>query len=248
VAKNEQLMYDRNALDHSITEMVESGQYYKDARDWYAQVYLAPAPHRSLLVIVGAVIAFSAAVVVVGVSNLFPLTTKVPFVTWSRESGNYYPKLIKLAEETESAELIMARYFLKKYIVDREEYRPGEGENQRLRMMRVLTQSSQRIGRSYEDMMNPRSPQSPEVLYARHTTRVIEDVIIELPSGKKNLTNATVYFNTLLKRKGSKDETRQKWKAEIGFSLTDVDTVLKKKSQLKLLVSEYKVTEVPNEK
>jgi type IV secretory pathway component VirB8 len=235
---------DTKAFQASVVRMIETGQYFKDAQEWYAQVYLAPATQRSFMVIVMAAIVMAAFLTITSVDNLLPLTERAPFVTWSRTSEEYYPELKPLSDQNENIEHMVARYFISKYIQDRETYLPRNEEVQRARYSRVLAQSAKRVRRDYEQSIFASSANSFEQRYGRSFKREVRDIDVKFSHAGARLGEAEVHFTTEVIPLGQREGKQQRWAVKVNFAITDMEAVLEKTAPLRLLVRDYALSEV----
>lgn len=232
-------------LDKSINKAIESGEYYKDALDWYFHRFLLPISQRSIMTFIASVTVIALFPVAASFNSLFPLSDAVPFIIWSKYTDEKYPELRRLGEDLTRAEEMFARYFLINYVKDREEYYPNSKQLNRERRSRVRSQSSRRVNREYDTLISPKNKQSFINRFSSHTGRTVTNLKVTFPENQAKLQHAFIRFDTEEKRVNhNTPATVTHWEAEVLFRLTDIDLILSRKKELRLLVQSYKVRQV----
>lgn len=231
----------------NVARLIENGQYYKDARDWYSQMFLYPVTERALMLVVCLLVMFALLIMYTSIRSLYPLNSQLPFAIFSSwNSDEYYPELKKLADTMIDSEKVLKDYFIVNYVKDREEYSPPVDDVQtkinQNRHSRIRQQSNKRVQRTYNELIDIYNSNSPYQIYGYDTTRRILDDTIIVNYDKENPGLAVVNFTTE-ERKGTKSK-KTNWEATIAFSLTDINVVLDTETELKLVVREYDVIRV----
>lgn len=243
VKKNPNL--DAEALNASITTSIKNGQYFKDGFDWYCHRFLLPIAQRSILTIICIITLIAFIPVAYSFNYLFPLSDTIPFIIWSKYSDEKYPELIKLGESLENAEEMLVRHFVKSYVIDREEHYPKKRDLNKLRIGRIKQLSSRRVYREYTNFINVKNKASPTNLYGTHSSRDLTNFHIAFPGNQPKLVHTVIRYTATVKRVNSKQPAHvTHWEADITFRFTDIDLILSKKKDLRLLVQTYRVKQV----
>lgn len=228
-------------------ELIESGKYYEDVRGWYSQLYIYPMVERVLIATMLVVCCVCGLIVWKSIDNIYPLNVRVPFNVYSSwDSDEYYPELIKLANDTQQIEKEVAEYMLINYTVDRETYLPYLDEKATRynedRHSRVLEQSSKRMKRIYRDIIDPYNYESPFFSYDINTERIVDKEEARVEFHPTDPYIAYVYFKVIKKHDGK--ETKSNWVSEITYSIPDLVKVLREKKPIRLSVKKYIVTRI----
>ncbi len=107
-----------------IRYSVESGDFYKDAFEWYIFRYISPVCDRTWLfftTIASVVITYILAIMVI---NSFPIKEKIPIIVQAKDTVLYYPIITPLrdSKDLKTVEESVIKYLLINYIKEREEY------------------------------------------------------------------------------------------------------------------------------
>lgn len=226
-------------ITRSIAKNIQSGQYYKDARDWYSFRYLAPITERSLLFVIMLVSIFSGVIAVITSNSMFPTTTEVPVVVKVDDSLEHYTAIHRLNEKSSDnvdPYNAVAQYLVEHYVRIRESYDYTQFEPQYLRMRGA---SSKKVFREFQQEMSLENPNSRTVRLGRHSTRTVQVVKFQFAEDNELMHKAWVTFETQTMG-GNQDAIKEMWAAEISFTMTDVATARSSK-KMEFRVTNYKV-------
>ena len=113
-------MRDEN---QTIAESVRSGQYFEDAKDWYATSYIGPISERTFFLVIAVLAGIVGFCSFISLTALLPLVPKPAIVLSARDSsGEYVPRLIRLREQKGDPVEAIERFFVLQYLEAREGY------------------------------------------------------------------------------------------------------------------------------
>jgi len=205
-----------NSLDNPndlMAEKIRSGEYFREARRAYADIYLDPMSERYFFIIVTLLSLLIFFVSSVALSRLYPLAPEVPFAYPTQNFDEEMPVISPLAEPGVPPNLALKQYLLSEYIRRREAFDFGTLETN----VRVVhSMSEEAVYNDWQKELDPANPQSPIAQFERHTTRHIQVISARpLPDGSFDVT----YVATLSGPEGVK---KAAYIANIAFRYTEV--------------------------
>lgn len=224
-----------------VKESVRKGEYFQDAREWYAAKYLQPISMRAQFIVLTVLIIIATAISVYTMQRSF-VSMAMPFSIYAKDQVELYPLLKKLARRTEPLEISVARYFVSKYVELRESYNYVDfmEENKDTLMIKVQALSSRRIFKEYTTSLDPEENiNSPIILYKNQVRRSVEVTGVEFKKVDGALDSAVVNFTAIEQSKDS--STQKRYKADIHFMISDIANVSEGKEKLSFLVTSYKI-------
>lgn len=237
-------------ISRSIAERIKSGKYFTDARDWYAQKYLYPFNERAIL---GIVAIFFAICIVVSATNLyllFPISKEEPLILANDDVLNDKSILKEVMEkDTDIPQIAVSRYLVKYYVTLRESYFPSEFVQDKYQnvLNKVAALSSKPVFREYRAIYDIQNTNSPLVKYNNNAYRVVQIDSVSMPDGGKHPDSAVVYFTTKTSYLNQQNSNiSEKWRAEIYFTLPDLEDTFKSKDKnmLSFIVNDYQITKL----
>lgn len=227
-------------VNKNIQRYVDSGEYFKDAKDWYASKYLFPFTLRSV-VILFFVIMVGATYILIDLARDDAKIKQYPFPIYAYDTINYFPLMKSIADIKEPINISVARYFAGKYIEFREEYKymDLQGDGKIVLDKKIQALSSRRSFREYADYMDPElNPDSPYIKYKTQTQRVIKVKSVEL-FGRYDLPErASVVYEAIERTKGN--DVTSTWQADIDFTMLDLEKKdASNKTKLNFTVTNY---------
>jgi type IV secretory pathway component VirB8 len=211
-------------VNKNIQRYVDSGDYFKDAKEWYASKFLLPFSLRSYALLFFIVILF-ATYIMIELMKVDSAVKNMPFPMYAYDSVNYFPHIKPLTEVKEPINNSVARYMASKYVIFRESYNfnDTQGENKEISEKRIQALSSRRMYKEFIDYMNPdENPDSPLIRYKSQVKRVIEVKSVELFGQYDLPERASVTFEAIEKSKNGIDSTTT-WQADIDFTMLDLE-------------------------
>lgn len=207
----------------NIQRYVDSGQYFEDAKTWYAGKFLMPYTER-------AVVLFLGLWVVAGTYLLMKTTVKdfeikeYPFPIYALDQVKYFPYIKAISEIKEPINISVARYLASDYVKLREGYWSFDylDENKDFLEKRIAALSSRRMYREYLNFIDPRlNPDSPLIKYKNQVQRNIAIKLVEL-SGAPGFPERAVITYTATERSAAGEVTTTHM-AEMNFTLLDLE-------------------------
>lgn len=220
---------------------IQNGEFYKDAKEWYLSRFVQPLSLRAQVMLLSILILMATAISVYTIQRSF-VSTAIPFAIWAKDQVTLYPRLQKLASRTEPLEISVARYFVSKYVELRESYNYLDflDENKEAYLVKLQALSSRRSFKEYMEFMNPDdNPESPIVLYKNQIRRSIDIKSVSFNKVEGYLDSATIIFQATEKSKDSVHEST--YRAEVRFSISNIEKVASKKERLMFFVTSYQI-------
>ncbi|MEI7668520.1 MAG: VirB8/TrbF family protein [Pseudomonadota bacterium] len=207
---------ENNNLSHDI----ENGAYYTQARGWYSEVFHRPIAERSFYIVIIILASINFLYAASSVLGIFPLSISVPFVVYTENSIEDWPRMQKLSfDDSRNKNIAVMKYFIKSYITNRESYDLALYE---LRYRNVWSQSNEEVFNSYKSQIAADNPISPYRRYtnlAKRNINIIEPIRFEF--GKDSF-RSTVIFNSSVVSTVTKEElSRGRWQADITYKYSD---------------------------
>lgn len=199
-----------------VKRMLDSGEYFVQARIWYTERYLRPLGERSFFVVMTLLCALTIFLSLVVYSSMFPLQRNVPytilgnFETMYEDRPFIRPLRVVPAEDIN---LSVARFLLNNYVVTREKHRYEVLDIER-RFARLRSTTADDAFYKYQKETSPENPSSPTNKYGRNATREVAIQRVDMKLEKQPNT-ARVYYSTLL-TSGTNRQINQ-WVATITF-------------------------------
>lgn len=233
-----------------VADLVKSGEYFREASEWYDSKYHAPMAERSLMILITLVsvgIIFFATRAVIG---LLPLS-EVEYISFLQpDAAEKIPAVINLTTSFKATDRALMSYHVQDYVYHRERYNIQNVEKQYLR---VKALSSPQVFEEYTRYIDPRNPESPIARYERHTRRTIAINAIAFSDSTGRLEDdpqytpdrAAVNFTaTMTSLDGA--VKRETWQADVSFTYEKivVDQETYEVTPMKFMITGYKVRQL----
>lgn len=224
----------------AIKNYVETGQYFKEAHDWYTDKYLSPfSSYLCFLIMTLALMCTAYVMFMVAVADYKQQTYPFPIY---HEDVDSIARIKSVAKGAEPIHVSILRYMLSKYVDYRENYDP-ENLNQDAwneKMNIVKNMSSRGVFSKFASYIDTKqNPQSPILVYRLNTTRNIEVTSVQFMGDILHPEYAKVFFTAKEISKNSINTT--KWVAEIQFGMSDINAVVDEKVKFQFIVTRYNV-------
>ena len=196
-------------------ELLRSGQYYEQARDWYRVKYIGPISERNLFLMIGVLAALVGVVGFIAFLGLVPLAEKPGLIYKNARIDYAMPKLVRLRNGSEDINETIKRTLLLYYINARESYSADSFASSSLF---ITAHSDASVVAQYAAAVDPSNPRSPSALLGRAGTR---EVHVQSISTRKtgDTQTATVKFSTEIVSITALNKTQ--WTATIEFLYSD---------------------------
>jgi|GEM_PF-3769896 len=229
---------------HHITSKIQSGEYFKEARDWYAVKYLSIKTQHLYLFII-ALLSVCSTYIAIGTSILNQTTISYPIPLYFNNSMQYFPQILPLSQPGDTINISVGRYMVNYYITKREGYNPLkiDPENWAKHLSQIQSLSSRRVFSQYQAWVDPTiNPDSPLITYKDNTERTIDIKDIIFDRNEAIPSSAVVMFTSTEKTRDSAISSN--WSAEIKFSMADAGMAIEDPSDMQFVVTAYNATPI----
>ena len=156
--------------DNSLTERIESGQYFKDAMSWYHTKFTYVQTQFSLMLVVAMLAFVGFLLTFSGLVGFLPVSDKKLFVVYQSITPDTRLTLQTLSKPGDNPHIQLAKYYLSEYTKSREEYSPTRNDRN-LNFVSLLSDDA--TLQDYLDYTSNTNPESPIIVYANRGTREI---------------------------------------------------------------------------
>jgi type IV secretion system protein VirB8 len=222
----------------SVTDYVKSGEYYRDARNWYHKKYLFPIFEWSLLVIVILFTLFICGGLAFNVYYLFPLKIQREYLTYLDEGLDKAPVILKANSQKTELESITA-LLIKNYVKQREKY---NYDNIKQQLLYIKNNSTKLLFKEFYEGLSLTNPNSLILKFKKDAKRTI------LPKAVKFSNNNMVNVNFISKAENLRGELIEdaEWEAVISFESDKINPQATPGTRFGFIVTNYKVRLVKN--
>lgn len=234
-----------NEAKRLIAKMIDSGEYFRDAKEWYAAKYLYPYTQRIYIgIIAGILIVFTT--VIFKTALIDNTKERYPFPIYAEDEVKYFFKIKPISAGAEPVAISVARYFASIYVESREQYDfkiINDKENWKEMLRKVRELSSRKVFSDYVDYIDTSTnPDSPIIRYKDFTKRKIEIQKVEFPKISNNPASAKIYYKAI--EITSNDEKVSFWVADLNFSMSEIDKIIDDKSGVEFTITKYTTSQL----
>lgn len=227
-----------NPIAGQISQDVESGKYFSEAREWYHNIYIKPASECAMMYVltIGAITLWC--ITLFNLYSVLPYKENITVVAKLNNTIDYYPKLRRLVNNYDSN---VIKFIASRYVKAKESYLPHEFQSNYLFVYR---NSSKKIFDQHRQYIDPSNPKSPLASYG-WKGKIIVDIKEVLHNDDKNLT-------VIFTKKGYDNYNKllfaQNLAAKIKYKVGDIDLRSGKNSRINFTVDSYSVNEIKQSK
>lgn len=231
-------------INRSISNYIKSGEYYKDARSWYANRFLRPMSEKAYLLLL---ICFY--LLVLSISGYYyyntnPADPEVTYMLPSDDISKTYLVIKPAGNYQESPQIDIDKYLVANYVTQREAYIYGDDEQKnQLNFVRNTTVGTEYL--KYKDMISDTNPDSPALIYLdkyRKTIKVVKTNITKIAPG---IQQGMVYFQANLRNVASNQVISKDFVATVRFKVDNIKTLIGTEAKkVGFLVTGYSIKEV----
>lgn len=241
-----------------VTEMVRSGQYFQEAREWYQHKYLSPVVERAYFILLSFLTLIIIILAFTTLASFFPLKMHKPVFAKINDPTTQYTEFKVLgnrADVEEDPHPQVQKYLLKKFLDAYESY-DFRKDFQRMRRNEnfVKQLANEDVLNEYKGYVSTNNPDSPILRLREKAILTIEPVessfniqrVAGVGDGGKNTPsryNAAVDFFMYETNIAGTQTT--KWRAQISFIYKDIRY---DRSAKDFTTMEFKVTSYASEK
>jgi type IV secretory pathway component VirB8 len=231
-------------IAQSVMNGVKTGEYFKDAQDWYKKRYLYPFTERSLLFVI-CIITFIL-MVLSGATIYFalPLREEVPFSIAVEDMVNKFTKIQSLTSYEDHPDQALASYLVSHYVKMRESFSLRDVEKQ---LLRVRQNSSRQVYKEFESSFfsNQAIGKSYESKKYFIRTVLVHEILLTLAEQASSANMATILFDVVEENRQTKEKQKSRWRADVRFSLPTIAHMIQSGTKnILFVVTDYKLSEM----
>ncbi|MCP5369615.1 MAG: hypothetical protein H6909_02880 [Rickettsiaceae bacterium] len=219
----------------SLKQLIESGQYFEEAKKWYRVSYIHPFSQRSFLLIISVISLVVFVSILINIYNLFPLKKEVQYIINSAAITDKAVKVYQARYEHHDAQLSITNILVNKYIVAREKYNYPDLKKQ---FTYVKNNSTRIIFQRFLSFMNIDNPDSLILKYQKNIKRDIEIISAAYP----DQNSAIVTFQTIAQDVTGKKYEDKVWQVQLQFDIDQVDVDISSGKKFNFTVTDYETT------
>jgi type IV secretion system protein VirB8 len=228
-------------LNRSISNYVKSGQYYADARAWYANKFIFALTQRTYITFILSIFAFSLLVLGFFYSITEPASPVVNYKVNSEDIARDYSVIFPAGKSTEKPQLQITKYMLANYVKKRESYQFGHTDDQ-LNFVKNTTVGTEYL--KYENMMSINNPVSPLMIYQDANVKLVKIKDVQILKVQDDYIEGAVYFTSTVRNIASNRMDSFNMVSKINFKIDNIEELLKQNAKkLNFLVLEYNLKE-----
>ena len=113
---------EQQEYNNFIKASVASGDYFKDARDWYMIRYVYPVCERTILFFIAGFAGVIFYILTTTIMTSLPIKEEVPIIIRPTDQSKYFPviKKLKNSVELQNVDEAVVKYLITEYIKKRE--------------------------------------------------------------------------------------------------------------------------------
>ena len=195
-----------------------------------------PMSERYMYICITTIAILILGVAVYAAQQLYPLERSVPFIFNTHDIVNDLPRMKSLvAQKGENPSEALLRFLVKNYVAMRESY---DIETFDRNANGIRQQSIPQVVAEFQSFINPSNPESPIVLYQRHSKRSV--IILATKRLVDQDYGMEVYFDVTVE--SQREVKKSRWQADIAFSYSGVelDDTGEKVKPISFVVTKYR--------
>ncbi|MDF2966008.1 MAG: virB8 [Rickettsiaceae bacterium] len=226
-------------IKKSVTEYIKSGEYFRDAREWYHKKYVFPTFEWSALAVVVAFILLIVSGLIFNIYYLFPLKLQRQYISYVKSDGtDKIPMIIKANSQPNELQSILA-LLIKNYVLQREKYNYEEIKQQ---LLFVKNNSTRLLFKEFYESLSLSNANSLILKFKKDARRNAKPISVRF------LNNNTVLVTFEAKAEGNKGEIIEDaiWESTISFESDKIDPQAAPGTRFGFIVTDYKARQVKN--
>jgi type IV secretion system protein VirB8 len=228
-------------VQESIKELIESGNYYSDAKSWYHYKYIQPISQRSYILLFSSVAIVVFLGIVVNIKGLLPLTVQIRYLINADASTNKTAQILRANQIEDAPTTSIADILIKNYVLKRESYRYDDLKKQ---FVFVKNNSTRIVFRKFYNFMNIDNPTSPVMTYQKSISRTPTIISTKYPGPNK----AIVKFGTTAQDASGTQVENMVWQATIDYEIDDINPNLPNNTRFNFTITDYQLTMLKDKK
>lgn len=222
-------------MSGSLKQLIESGEYFDEAKRWYQTSYIHPFSQRSFLLIITVISVVMFFSIVVNIYNLFPMKREVQYIINSADLTDKSVKIYKATYDDRDVQLSITNVLVNKYIIAREKYTYQDLKTQ---FTYVKNNSTRVIFQRFLSFMNIDNPESLILKYQKNVNREVTIVSSSYP----DQNNAIVTMHSVAKDITGKTYEDKLWQIKLQFDIDKVDIDVSSGQKFNFTVTNYETT------
>ncbi len=222
-------------MSGSLKQLIESGEYFEEAKRWYKTSYIHPFSQRSFLLIISVISLVVFLSILVNIYNLFPMKREVQYIINSADLTDKAVKIYKATYDDRDVQLSITNVLVNKYIIAREKYNYQDLKKQ---FTYVKNNSTRVIFQRFLSFMNIDNAESLILKYQKNINREVTIVSSSYP----DQNNAIVNIHTIAKDVTGKKYEDKLWQIKLQFDIDKVDIDVASGKKFNFTVTNYETT------
>lgn len=241
-----------NIKKNNLAESIESGEYFKEAREWYFYKFCKPISEKYFWLFLLISLLISIIPLYNEISAWYPLKNSKAIILLNKDPE--YVQIVKKMENPDkNPDLAILRHLIKNYVQMREEYLPGSLNLLKIdnRLKKISNNSSREITKDFQNIFATNDNINPMLRLGKFGIREVEFLDFKIDVKEKSLlekllsnnyisipNKATVIFKTeetIINKKNT-----EYWNLNIAFIYSGVLIDKEKKT---LTLEEFTVTD-----
>ncbi len=217
-----------------MRKLVESGEYFKQARIWYNQIYIFPLISRSVLMVQVFILVALASLLAININWLFPIKQQIRYAIEITDLYEYEAEISEANAFPNDTQKSIASVFLDAFVKIREGYDYLDLAD---RMLFIQNTSTKIMYNNYNNYISLDNPESPVLRFQNQAKRTIDVKSIDFITHNK----VVIVFNAKSYEHTGKNLEDTDWQATIGFDMDQVDIKLPAGTPFEFTVTDYSV-------
>lgn len=217
-----------------LKEYIDTGEYFKDSREWYKHIYIRPFTQRSFIFILTITICTLFLGVIINIYSLFPAVVKVQYSISAESSANKTAQIIEANRFENDPQASIADILIRSYVKHREAYSYA---NLRKQFIFLKNNSTRIVFRRFYNFMNIDNPSSPVLKYQKEIKRRPEIISADYPSDSK----AIIKFRTIAEDVTGVIAEDMVWETTISYEMDKINPDLRAGSRFNFTVTDYQL-------
>ena len=219
-------------MSKDLYELVKSGEYFKEAREWYKTKYVHPFSQRTFLMIVIVIMVVVFGSVLLNIYNLFPTKKEISYTINLADATNRAARIDEVDYDSHDAQLSIVNKLAERYVIRRESY---DYDDLKRQFVYIKNSSTRLVFKRFYNFMNIDNPESPVLRYKKNIDRKIKILSAKYPDGNSAIITFRATAEDL---RGEKHEDKV-WKSTFKFDVDKVSESLPPGQRFNFTVTEY---------
>ena len=209
----------------NIKDLVESGMYFSEVKDWFCDKYVFCVYERVWVIILAIVMSALFCLSAVNLYKMFPLTVAYPFVKYVDFNADEVLRIKEMSgDKVKSPQYIVAEYLIKHYVDDYESF---DRKFIDYKLKRIENSSSRKVYNIFKYLVSPNNIDGPLARYRANDKRIAKVKLIELlPVDGELPDRAIVTFDYIELFENGVHKRHDDQSVVMNFNLSDIQAVL----------------------